>query len=148
MGEETRKKNREEGAESQAIRQEGKDREKATLISKQPVANGFQSTFQFRITNPGGLVQYTPHGFQQGGDGFAFVIQNFGIPVLGPSAGYLGYHGLPNSLAIEFDTWLNYEAGFFDPNGNHISVHSRSVLEALRKLYDAEALVRELTTGK
>jgi hypothetical protein len=95
------------------------------MINKLPVANGFQSTFQFRITNPGGLVQYTPFGFQQGGDGFAFVIQNFGIPVLGPPAGYLGYHGIPNSMAIEFDTWLNYEAGFFDPNGNHISVHSR-----------------------
>jgi hypothetical protein len=95
------------------------------MINKQPVANGFQSTFQFRLTNPGGLVQHTPFGYQMGGDGFAFVIQNFGIPVLGPFAGYLGYHGLPNSLAIEFDTWLNYEAGFFDPNDNHISVHSR-----------------------
>jgi legume-like lectin family protein len=55
------------------------------------------------------------------------VIQNYGIPVVGPPAGYLGYHGLPNSLAIEFDTWLNYEAGFFDPNFNHVSVHSRGV---------------------
>jgi hypothetical protein len=95
------------------------------LVDKQQIANGFQTTFQFRLSNPGGLVQWTPTGFQRGGDGFAFVIQNYGIPVVGPFAGYLGYHGLPNSLAVEFDTWLNYEAGFFDPNDNHISVHSR-----------------------
>lgn len=94
-------------------------------INKQLVAGGFQSTFQFQISNPGGLVESTPFGFQRGGDGFAFVIQNFGIPVVGPPAGYLGYHGLPNSLAVEFDTWQNFEPGFLDPNGNHVSVHSR-----------------------
>jgi len=97
------------------------------LINKQFVANGFQSTFQFQISNPGGLVQSTPSGVQVGGDGFAFVVQNFGIPVVGPPAGYLGYHGLPNSLAVEFDVWQNFEPGFLDPNGNHISVHSRGV---------------------
>ncbi len=53
------------------------------------------------------------------------MIQNFSIPVVGPPAGFLGYHGLPNSLAVEFDTWMNQEPGFLDPNGNHISVHSR-----------------------
>jgi len=95
------------------------------MINKQFVAGGFQSTFQFQISNPGGLVESTPFGFQQGGDGFAFVIQNFGIPVVGPAAGYLGYHGLPNSLAVEFDTWQNFEPGFLDPDGNHVSVHSR-----------------------
>jgi hypothetical protein len=97
------------------------------MFNKQFVAGGFQSTFQFQISNPGGLIQSTPFGFQQGGDGFAFVIQNFGIPVVGPPAGYLGYHGLPNSLAVEFDTWWNTEPGFLDPNGNHISVHSRGL---------------------
>jgi hypothetical protein len=98
------------------------------LINKQFVATGFQSTFQFRISDPRGLIQSTPFGIQQGGDGFAFVVQNFGIPVVGPPAGFLGYHGIPNSLAIEFDTWLNYEPGFFDPNGNHVSVHSRGLM--------------------
>jgi len=97
------------------------------MINKQFVAGGFQSTFQFQISNPGGLVESTPLGIQQGGDGFAFVIQNFGIPVVGPAAGYLGYHGLPNSLAVEFDTWQNFEPGFLDPNGNHVSVHSRGL---------------------
>jgi hypothetical protein len=95
------------------------------LADRQLTATGFQSTFQFRITNPGGLVQWSPQGYQRGGDGFAFVIQNYTVPVLGAFAGYLGYHGIPRSLAVEFDTWWNAEPGFYDPNGNHISVHTR-----------------------
>lgn len=95
------------------------------MVNKQPIANGFQTSFQFQISNIGGITDPTPFGPQQGGDGFAFLIQNFSIPVVGPPAGFLGYHGLPNSLAVEFDTWMNQEPGFLDPNGNHISVHSR-----------------------
>jgi hypothetical protein len=94
-------------------------------VNKQFIANGFQSTFQFRISGIRGIIEQSPFGLQQGGDGFALVIQNFSIPVVGPPAGFLGYHGLPNSLAVEFDTWWNGEFGFIDPNGNHISVHSR-----------------------
>jgi hypothetical protein len=94
-------------------------------VDKQAVASGFQSTFQFQISGIGGIVDSSPFGLQQGGDGFAFVIQNYGIPVVGPPAGFLGYDGIPNSLAVEFDTWWNGEPGFLDPNGNHISVHTR-----------------------
>jgi hypothetical protein len=97
------------------------------LAGKQPIAGGFQSTFQFQISGIGGIIEQSPFGLQQGGDGFAFVIQNYSIPVVGPPAGFLGYHGIPNSLAVEFDTWWNGEFGFFDPNGNHISVHTRGV---------------------
>ena len=34
---------------------------------------------------------------------------------------------------------------YTDEQARHIAVHSRAVLEALRKLYDAEALAKELT---
>jgi Bacterial lectin len=95
------------------------------MINKSFVANGFQTSFQFQISGIRGIAENSPFGIQQGGDGFAFVIQNYSIPVVGPSAGFLGYHGLPNSLAVEFDTWWNGEFGWFDPNGNHISVHTR-----------------------
>jgi hypothetical protein len=37
---------------------------------------------------------------------------------------------------------------YTDEQARHIVVHSRGVLEALRKLYDAEVLVRELTAGR
>jgi hypothetical protein len=91
----------------------------AWLLTKQEVAAGFRSTFQFRISQPGGYVD--PTTGQIGGDGFAFVIQNTSLTALGAGGGSLGYTGIPNSLAIEFDTWQNADQG--DPNGNHISVH-------------------------
>lgn len=91
--------------------------------AKQFVAGGFMTTFQFRITGVGSLRP----DVDRGGDGFAFVIQNadFGPNLPRLPGGYLGYHGIPNSLAIEFDTYFNREPGFCDPNDNHISVHTR-----------------------
>ena len=80
--------------------------------ARMPVADGFTTDFEFRITPPGG-----------GADGLAFVIQNHALDALGISGGGLGYHELPNSLAVEFDTWWNPEYG--EPSENHVSVHSR-----------------------
>ena len=76
-----------------------------------PVANGFTTDFDFEIPPPGGA------------DGFAFVIQNRGIDEFGDAGGGLGYHRLPNSLAVEFDTFHNFE---HDPPGvsQHVAVHS------------------------
>ncbi|MFO1500914.1 MAG: PA14 domain-containing protein [Verrucomicrobiota bacterium] len=48
-----------------------------------------------------------------------------GTSVLGGNGGGLGYRGIRNSLAVEFDTWRNYNLG--DPNDNHISVHTTGV---------------------
>jgi hypothetical protein len=42
----------------------------AWFREKQPVASGFDTTFQFQLTHPGGLGH--------GADGFAFVLQNSG----------------------------------------------------------------------
>jgi hypothetical protein len=93
----------------------------AWFPDKQYVAGGFVTTFQFQMANLGSLrSDVTP-----GGDGFAFVIQDFDLSPLGPFGGFLGYHGIPNSLAVEFDTYWNQEPGFGDPDGNHISVHTR-----------------------
>jgi len=97
----------------------------AWYATKQPVAHGFVTTFQFRISETGG--HRDPDGFD-GGEGFAFVMQNSSPEVLGGSGATLGYHGIPNSLAIEFDTWNN--SGYNgDPNHNHIGVHTRGRLE-------------------
>jgi Legume lectin domain. len=57
-----------------------------------------------------------------GGDGFAFVIQAEKEDALGESGRGLGFEGIQNSLAIEFDTYNNYENS--DPFVNHISVHT------------------------
>jgi hypothetical protein len=96
----------------------------AWLPEKQQVQNGFEATFDWQITKTS----------QNGADGFAFVIHNADLPfpaiALGGGRNGLGYSGLPNSLAVEFDTVKNVPEDFDmgslgDPNDNHISVQSR-----------------------
>jgi hypothetical protein len=88
---------------------------------KQPVASGFETTFQFQLTDQGGLGH--------GADGFAFVLQNSGPEALGGrgSAGGFAvtdpdYHereaAIPWSIAVFFDTYRNDEEG--DPSANYI----------------------------
>ncbi len=72
------------------------------------VLNGFETVFSFRID-------------RDGSDGFAFVIQNDNLSSLGNYGVYMGYN-IPNSIAIEFDTWKNTELG--DLSHNHISVQT------------------------
>jgi hypothetical protein len=38
----------------------------------------------------------------------------------------VGYGGIPNSIAVEFDTWPNGDQG--DPSTAHVSVHTRGTL--------------------
>ena len=82
-------------------------------IAEQFVEDGFETTFQFEITEWSG----------GGADGFAFVVQNSSVSALGMAGGNLGYGGIPNSVAVEFDTYHN--GVNVDPNSNHISVHTR-----------------------
>ena len=81
--------------------------------TKQQVDEGFETEFIFQITDIG--------GWWGGGDGFAFVVQNYAMDAIGGIGGEIGYGGIPNSLAIEFDTWNNYG----DPNNNHISIQTK-----------------------
>jgi hypothetical protein len=85
----------------------------AWLDRKQLVQHGFETVFQFQISQPS----------SKGADGFAFVIQNNASPWLGNAGAGLGYSSVPNSLAIEFDTFQNPEA--IDADANHIGIHSR-----------------------
>jgi len=92
----------------------------------QPVSvlHGFETTFEFRITDLVG----------GGADGMAFVIQNDprGTTALADSGGNLGYGAanppgpaIVDSLALEIDCWLN--ANYGDPDDDHCSVHTNSV---------------------
>lgn len=88
---------------------------------QQLVSDSFQTIFRFLINQRGGLGG--------GADGLALVIQNTGDSIIGTVGrgygGNIGYGGIPNSLAIEFDT---YDNGSIDPNNNHISIQSRGLL--------------------
>jgi hypothetical protein len=96
---------------------------------KQPVSSGFTTYFSFQMHRP-----TTTAG---SAEGFAFLIQNSssvdtsmgasgaGLTAVGAGgdvsqAGALGYAGILNSLAVEFDINQND----WDPTGNHVSVQS------------------------
>lgn len=57
-----------------------------------------------------------------GGDGFAFVIQGEGPTAVGRSGNELGYGGITDSVAIEFDMYNNKELE--DVNDMHVAVHT------------------------
>lgn len=82
------------------------------FAEKQPVGSGFKTTFVFQMS-----------GSTSPADGLAFVIQSKGPDAIGGGGGGLGYSGIRNSLAVEFDTWLNdsFEPGF---GANHVSVQT------------------------
>jgi len=83
------------------------------LKEKRNVAQDFSIQIGFQITQPG----------NSGADGIAFVIQNQKSDAIGIFGGGIGYAGIPNSLAIEFDTYPNSE--YRDPNDNHIGIQTR-----------------------
>ncbi|EGZ20724.1 hypothetical protein PHYSODRAFT_494164 [Phytophthora sojae] len=91
------------------------------------VREGFSTTFSFRAANPSTVCRVMDNVHtncrSRGGDGFAFVVHNDVQQELALGSGgmALGYGGLQNALAVEFDTWFNPE--LLDVYENHISVH-------------------------
>lgn len=85
----------------------------AWYIQKQSVGTLFETSFQFRVQGPIGNEA----------DGFAFIIHNDtvnGIDAIGQSGGSLGYSGITNALAVEFDTFEN--GAYSDSPYPHIAV--------------------------
>jgi hypothetical protein len=91
------------------------------------VGEGFDTAFSFRISNPS-LRCINLHGVydrcrSRGADGFAFVIHNSSPCAIGKGGKHMGYGGINNSLAVEFDTYYNYDE--LEPYDNHVSIHTR-----------------------
>jgi hypothetical protein len=90
----------------------------SVFTSSQFSVAGFSTVFEFRILNPGGSSDGSG---QQGADGLAFVIQRAAGNSLGSNGEGLGYIGINNSVAVEFDTWLNSSRS--DPDSNHYGLN-------------------------
>lgn len=105
------------------------------------VIKGFDTEFSFHITGQSKTCsvyvdRMTSEDHHkscavQGGDGFAFVIQldkEYGARAIGGNGKEMGYGGISNALAVEFDMWTNVDTqGSDDLFHDHISIHSASV---------------------
>ncbi|TDJ69502.1 MAG: hypothetical protein E2O39_11470 [Planctomycetota bacterium] len=98
----------------------------AWFETKQDVTDSFATQF---------FVELEP---ENGAEGFTFTIQNTALNAIGGSGCELGYEGLANSVAIEFDFFTSVTCGVGavdDPGSIHVSVHTlgtapNSVLES------------------
>lgn len=90
------------------------------------VREGFETTFVLRAANPSLRCTHMDDAFthcrSRGADGFAFVVHNDRDDALGAEGAGLGYDGIPNSLAVEFDTFFNHDRD--DPYENHVSIQT------------------------
>lgn len=109
-----------------------------------PVLNGFETGFSFQISDASlACTQVKDRAFSinnyrtctvNGGDGFAFILHGESSAALGESAAGLGYNGLSNTLAIEFDTWYNPEGDYQDLPSDHLSVQASSASSPVSSL--------------
>eukprot|EP01079_Euglenida_sp_SAG-EU17-18_P001026 gene1026-2621_t len=77
----------------------------------------FSASFEFRFSGAGGMSDSEG----EGADGMVWFMptaDNF----VGGTGGGMGYSGVKNSVAVEFDTWDNGEDAC-DTNGNHIGIN-------------------------
>ena len=90
------------------------------LAAKQQIQTGFETRVRVQISGAGGILDASG---QNGGDGFALIIQNQSpttTGLFGPAPLWHIPYSIPNAIAVEFDTWQNVNVA--DPNGNHISL--------------------------
>ena len=83
----------------------------------------FSAYFTFRITKP-----HCKDAAQSGADGLAFIIQP-DRDRQGRAAGGVGYQGIPQSVAVEFDTFHNLE--YKDPVKNHVGISVNGSVESV-----------------
>mmetsp|Transcript_19911 Transcript_19911/g.25708 ORF Transcript_19911/g.25708 Transcript_19911/m.25708 type:complete len:450 (+) Transcript_19911:233-1582(+) len=101
-----------------------------------PVNLGFSTLFTFQVSDhskvctlhkdPDFSLIHHKTCSVHGGDGLSFVIH--GDPAMdlaiGRKGSQLGYGGMENALAIEFDTWYNPDTNSSDLVYDHVSLHT------------------------
>ena len=97
--------------------------------TKQRVKDGFETSFQFQLTKPGG----------SGANGIAFVIQNNETPLLGLAGHGMGFRGVSNSLVVKFDPYhykkkydevavlVNSSSNIYPPDAGAIGLTTNAV---------------------
>ena len=85
----------------------------------------FSTSFKFQITDSGGASD----GSGLGADGITFTIQGNGPGSIGGGGGGLGYSGMLNSVAVEFDTWNNGPSD--DDDSNHAGIDTDGDLDSV-----------------
>jgi hypothetical protein len=100
---------------------------------KMNVREGFDTTITFQLSNPSfrctRMNDVNTYCRSRGADGLAFVMQNVANNALGLAGSGLGYEGIFNSLAVEIDTYMNYDnMDFYE---NHISVMTQVLFAML-----------------
>ena len=98
------------------------------------LVGGFHEGTTINLNNPFDFFFTVNFGCDDtGGEGMAFVLQS-GAWTLGNSGAGLGYEGVNNSVAIEFDTRDNQQAGentFGDNGVDHIAIQANGSLDHL-----------------
>ena len=117
--------------------------------TKQNVANGFMTRFQFQISDTGN-EGYIGENQTTSGDGFAFVIQNDASNCIGSALDYysivypaddpgydagIGYSGITSAVAAEFDMYYNTDLGI------QTAIISVFIRMALRRIVQAIIVV-------
>lgn len=103
-----------------------RDRRGSFFTTTQSDVSDFSAVFQFRISSPGGISD----GIAAGADGLTFVIQRVGATAIGSFGSGIGYEGIANSLAVEFDTYRN-NSPVNDPDSNHIGIDTGGSMSSL-----------------
>lgn len=100
----------------------GRDRGSVFTNATYNVSGGFSARFEFRISNPGGIQDGAG---VIGADGLTFVVHNDaqGHNALGSFGEGLGYAGIGNSIAVEFDTFKN-TGNASDVSSNHVGLNT------------------------
>ena len=119
-----------------------------------PVAQGFDTLFTFQISDHSQVcTEHIDSSFGlklhktcvvHGGDGLAFVLQGSGPTSLGTPGKGLGYEGIKNALAIEFDTWTNVDSPDLKTNDifrDHVSIHADVTSEGVMSSEESSSLI-------
>lgn len=98
--------------------------------------DGFYTEFEFKIRDNDETYD--------GGDGFAFVIQNQGPAVVGGKGNNLGYKELDRAVAIEFDIFQNED----EESANHVCLSFYDPSMGYYRKYATVHSIPELNDGK